>query len=156
LATLFGVLVFIFETILPTPIDKVFTVFQATLLSLGYLLLGVLGATYIALIGGLLTAIWRTSFAPFTIAFALLFGLLIDAFCWILKARGIDDDVKERNLILAVTISTIIVGLSSYSASVVFGLLPRNPFMEIAVLALGILSGMIGGHLSIILWKKIS
>jgi hypothetical protein len=84
-----------------------------------------------------------------------LFGLLIDAFYWILKARGIDDDVKERNLILAVTISTIIVGLFSYSASVVFGLLPRNPFMETAVLALGILSGMIGGHLSIILWKKI-
>jgi len=156
LATIFGVIVFIFETVLPTPIDKAFTIIQAMLLSLGYLLLGVPGATYISLIGGSLTALWRTPLAPFTIAFALLYGLLIDSLSWVLKARGIKGDVKERNLIVAVTLSTIIVGLASYFTAVIFALLPRNPLMEITILALGVVSGLLGGYLSIVIWKKIS
>lgn len=155
LATLFGVLIFIFKTVLPSPIDKAFVVIQAMLLSLGYLLLGAPGATYISLIGGLLTAFWRTPLAPFTFTFALLYGLLIDALSLIFKARSVEGDVKQKNLIAAVTVSTMTVGLASYFTSVIFKLLPRNPLLEMGILAAGVISGLTGGYLSIVIWKKI-
>jgi hypothetical protein len=106
--TLFGVMIFIFEILLPTPMDKAFTFFQAMLLSLGYLLIGVPGATFISLVGGSLTAIWRAPLAPFTIGFALLFGGLIDAFCTLFGARDKDGNIKQIRLILAVALATVI------------------------------------------------
>lgn len=154
LATLFGVVIFISKISLPSPIDKIFVVAQALLLSLGYLLLGAPGATYISLIGCLLTAFWRAHLAPFTIAFGLLYGLSIDALSSVLKVKGVDGNVRQKNLIAAVTISTTIVGLASYFSSVVFELLPRNPWMEIVVLISGVISGLIGGYFSTVIWKK--
>ena len=155
LATLFGAAIFISKISLPSPIDKIFVVAQALLLSLGYLFLGAPGATYISLIGCLLTAFWGAHLAPFTIAFALLYGLSIDALSSVLKARGVEGNVRQKNLIAAVTISTTIVGLASYFSSVVFELLPRNPWVEIVILISGITSGSIGGYISIVIWKKL-
>jgi len=77
LAALFGVLIFISKILVPTPIDKVIVGVQAIFLALSFLLLGFLGATWVALVGGLLTAIWRAPFAPITLMFALLYGLLV-------------------------------------------------------------------------------
>jgi len=155
LATLFGAIVFAFETILPSPIDKAFVLFQALFLSLGYLLLGVPGATYVSMVGGLLTALWRAPLAPFTATFALLYGLLIDAISSIIKVRSVNSDVKVKRLIMAVTISTIVVGLASYYTSVIFRLLPRNPPLEIGILVAGIMNGVVGGYVSVIIWKRI-
>ena len=155
LATLFSAVIFISKISLPSPIDKIFVVVQALLLSLGYLLLGAPGATYISLIGCLLTAFWRAHLAPFTIAFGLLYGLSIDALSSVLKVRGVEGNVRQKNLIAAVTISTTILGLASYFSSVVFELLPRNPWVEIVILISGVISGSIGGYFSIVIWKKI-
>lgn len=57
------------------------------LLTLGYLVIGRLGATYVAVIGGLLTATLRPAFSPFTLLFALLYGLLTDCFCTLFKVK---------------------------------------------------------------------
>ena len=54
----------------------------------------------------MLSAVWRASFAPFAIAFALIYGLLIDGFCW---AQASEDTVKRGRLVAAVTLSTAIV-----------------------------------------------
>jgi len=155
LATLFGAMVFAFETIFPSPIDKAFVFFQASLLSLGYLLLGVPGATYVSMVGGLLTALWRVPLAPFTVTFALLYGLLIDAISSIIKVRSVESDVKAKRLIIATTTSTLVVGLASYYTSVIFKLLPRNPPLEIGILVAGTLNGLVGGYVSVIIWKRI-
>ncbi len=155
LGTLFGVMVFIFEMLLPTPMDKAFTFFQATLLSLGYLLMGVPGATFISLVGGSLTAIWRAPLAPFTLGFALLFGGLIDVFCSTFRTRDKEENVKQVRLILAVALSTMITGYSSYYITITFGLLPLDPTLGNLILVAGIISGIIGGYLSLILWKRI-
>jgi len=155
LATLFGAAIFISKISLLSPIDKIFVVVQALLLSLSYLLLGAPGATYISLIGCLLTAFWGAHLAPFTIAFALLYGLSIDALSSVLKARGAEGNVRQKNMIAAVTISTTIVGLASYFSAVVFELLPRNSLMEMGILISGVISGSIGGYFSIVIWKKI-
>lgn len=155
LATLFGVMLFVFKTFLPSPIDKAFVSFPALLLSLSYLLLGAPGATYTSLIGGLLTALVRGSFAPFTIIFALLYGFMIDAVSSIIKVRDANHDVSQKRLIISVTISTVAVGLASYYTSVVFQLLPRNLLLETGILVSGVINGLAGGYLSIAIWKRI-
>ncbi len=155
LAIVFGVMIFIFETLLPTPMDKAFTFFQAMLLSLSYLLIGVPGATFTSLIGGSLTAIWRAPLAPFTIGFALLFGGLIDLFCFVFGARDRNGNVRQMRLISAVTLSTMITGLAGYYLTVEFELMPMDPTLGMIILISGILSGIVGGLLSMVLWKKL-
>ena len=154
LATLLGVIVFAFETVLPSPIDKASVLFQALLLSLGYLLLGTSGATYVSIVGGLLTAIWRAPLAHFTVTFALLYGLLIDVISSIIKTRSSNKNVRVRRLIIAVTVSTTLVGLASYYTSVSFQLLPRNPILEAGILVAGVINGVAGGYLSVVIWKR--
>ncbi len=155
LGTLFGVMIFIFEILLPTPMDKAFTFFQAMLLSLGYLLIGVPGATFISLIGGSLTAIWRAPLAPFTLGFALLFGGLIDVFCSVFGARDEYGNVRRIRLILSVALSTMITGYSGYYMTITFDLMPLNPNLGNLILIAGIISGILGGFLSLVLWKRI-
>jgi hypothetical protein len=155
LITLFGVTIFVFEALLPTPIDKAFTFFQAMLLSLGYLLVGAPGATLISLVGGSLTAVWRAPLAPFTLGFALLFGALIDALCLVFKAKDGKGTVKELRVILAVTISTMITGVLSYNVTVMFGF-PMEPSLGYMMLVAGTVSGAVGGYLSLVLWKRVS
>jgi hypothetical protein len=155
LGTLFGVIIFIFEILLPTPMDKAFTFFQAMLLSLGYLLIGVPGATFISLVGGFLTAIWRAPLAPFTLGFALLFGGLIDAFCTFFGARNRDGSIRQARLIFAIALATVITGYSGYYMTVTFDLLPMDPALGKVILVAGIVSGIVGGYLSLILWKRI-
>jgi len=155
LATIFGAIISAFEILLPSPIDKAFIFIQTLLLSLGHLTLGPPGATYISLVDGLLTALWRTPLAPFTLAFALLYGLSIDIISSIAKVKDVDNDVKSKRLITAVTVSTVIVGSASYYTSVTFDLLPRNPLLEMSIFAAGVINGLIGGYLSIVIWKRI-
>jgi hypothetical protein len=155
LGTLFGVMIFIFEILLPTPMDKAFTFFQAMLLSLGYLLIGVPGATFISLIGGSLTAIWRAPLAPFTLGFALLFGGLIDVFCSVFKARDNTGKIRRLRLILAVALSTMITGYAGYYMTITFDLIPLDPTLGNIILIAGIISGIVGGYLSLVLWKRI-
>ena len=155
LGTLFGVMVFIFEILLPTPMDKAFTFFQAMLLSLGYLLIGVPGATFISLVGGSLTAIWRAPLAPFTLGFALLFGGLIDVFCSVLRVRDNEGNVKQVRLLLAVALSTMITGCSGYYMTIMFDLMPLDNTLGNLIRIAGIISGIVGGYLSLILWKRI-
>jgi hypothetical protein len=155
LCTLFGVMIFLFEILLPSPMDKAFTFFQAMLLSLSYLLIGVPGATFTALIGGSLTAIWRAPLAPFTLGFALLFGGLIDVFCSVFRAKDKNGKIRQLRLILAVALSTMITGYSGYYMTITFDLLPLNPTLGNLIFTAGIVSGIAGGYLSLILWKRI-
>jgi len=157
IATLFGALVFVSKIIVPTPFDKMAIAPQALLLALGFLLTGGLGATYVAAVSGLLTAIWRAPFAPFTIAFSLMYGLLLDGFCHAMKVKGSDASVKRGRLVAAVTVSTVIVGLSSYYVTVfVFGILPRNLFIEFIILIVGALNGLVASYLALHVWSRIT
>ncbi|MFN3621420.1 MAG: hypothetical protein ACK4TI_00860 [Nitrososphaerales archaeon] len=156
LATLFATLIFASKAALPTPIDKAAVVVQALMLTLGYLILGRLGATYVAVVGGLLTALLRPSFAPLTILFALIYGLLIDYFSSLLRVRSSKAAIKSGRLVLSVTISTGLVGLLSYYVTVLaLGLLPRNPALEIIILLSGIVSGALAGWLAVVIWRRI-
>jgi len=153
-AAVSGVLIFVSKAVMPTPIDKLAILFQALLLALGALSTRPLGATFASAVGGVLTAFWRAPFAPFTLGFAVLYGLMIDGSFALLRVRS-RQGLRTARLVAAVTLSTTVVGLMSYYAtSIALQLLPRNPTLELAILAGGVVSGLIGGYLAALLWKK--
>ena len=155
LAVLFAVLVFISKIFLPTPLDKMLVVVQALFLGLGAIILAPFGATIVATIAGLLTSTWRGPFAPFTLGFAVLYGLLVDGLLFVLKVRDRSANVRMKRLILAVTIATTLTGMISYYATVyVLPLLPHNVALEAIILIAGALNGVVGGYLAGVLWSK--
>ena len=155
LATLFGAIIFLSKVVVPSPIDKMFIGVHALLLALGALLLRRMGGTHVAIIGGFLTALWRISFAPFTFIFALLYGLFVDLFFFVFKVNTTEDNVKTSRLVVTMTVSTALVGLISYYTTVFpFGLLPRNPMLELSILVVGALNGSVAGYFTSIIWNK--
>jgi len=153
-ATLLGVVIFLTKTIVPSPVDKMFIVVQALVLGLGSLLLRRMGATYVAVIGGILTVLLRTALAPFTLLFALLYGLFVDCFFFIFKVNTNEEMVKTGRLVASMTLSTGLIGFISYYMSVLLELLPRNLVLEVSILAFGTFSGAIAGYLTSTIWNK--
>jgi len=163
---MFGVAVFISKIALPYPFDKALIVFQALFLALGALLIGVMGATYVSLVGGVLTAFWRASMALFTLAFALMYGLLVDSLILVFKAKSSKGDVSSSRMVAAVTVSTGIVGLTSYYVTVfVVPIITRSPtvvyiagfainVVEVAILIAGLVNGLIAGYVASYVWKR--
>ena len=154
-STLFGAVIFVTKTVVPSPIDKMFIVVHAVLLALGALLLRKMGATYVAVIGGVLTALWRTALAPFTFFFALLYGLFVDGFFFIFKVDIVDGKVKTGRLVTAMTLSTMLIGLLSYYVMVLLmGVIQRNLPLEVGILVMGTLNGAMAGYFAAIIWNK--
>jgi len=157
IATLFGALIFVTKALAPSPINKMLVVIQALLLALGSLFVGKMGATYVALIGGILTALWDLALAPFTIFFALLYGLFVDSFFFLFKVDIVEGRVKASRLIAAMTLSTLLAGISSYYTTAhLTGLVPRNLVTEIAIMIVGTVSGSVAGYLASIVWNRYS
>ena len=155
LAILFGVLIFLSKVLMPFPLDKMFIVLHALLLVLGNLLLGKLGATYVAIVGGVLTAIWKTALGAFSFAIALLYGLLVDSFITLFKINPAEGNKITARLIAATTISTAIIGLLGFYMTVfVFKLIQRNPILEVTMLIVGGFNGTVAGYSASILWNK--
>lgn len=155
LIALFGVAVFASKAFLPSPIDKMVVAAQAVFLALGSLLSRPLGATLVSVIGAALTVFIRPSLVPFTVAFALTYGLLTDGFIVVLRAKSSEGDVRVGRLVAAVTMSTAVTGLASYYTTVhVLALFPRNPTLEIIILAVGMVSGLLGGYLAALIWRR--
>jgi len=163
---MFGVAVSISKIALPSPFDKTFVAFQALFLTLGALLMGVMGATYVSFVGGILTAFWRPSMAPFTLIFALMYGLLVDVSILGFKAKSSKGDVRAPRIVAAVTVSTGIVGLTSYYVSVfVAKIITRSPIVvhiagfvinvvETAILIAGLVNGIVAGYVATYVWKR--
>ena len=155
IAAVFGAVIFVTKTFVPSPMNKMIIVVQALLLAVSSLLLGKGGATYVALIGGLLSALWNLALAPFTVLFALLFGLFVDSFIYLFKVDIVAGEVEAGRLVAAMTLSTMLVGVLSYYVTVhLFDLIPRNPSMEAIILVMGTISGAVAGYLASVVWNK--
>lgn len=155
IAAVFGAVIFVTKTFVPSPMNKMIIVVQALLLAIGSLILRKMGATYVALIGGVLTALWNLSLAPFTLLFALLFGLFVDGFFFLFKVDIVEGKVEIGRLVAAMTLSTMLVGVFSYCVTVhLMGLIPRNPSMEAILLVTGTISGAVAGYLASVIWDK--
>ncbi|MEM2909461.1 MAG: hypothetical protein QXO01_00090 [Nitrososphaerota archaeon] len=153
-ATLFGIIIFVSKVILPSPLDKLLVIVQALLLSLSSLLLGRMGATYVATIGGLLTQIWRPGFFTFSLVFAIAYGLTIDGLFYIFKVKTLSGDVRAGRLIVALTLSTGTIGILSMYVTVMLGFMPWSPWLYVAILMGGTFSGALAGYLTLLLWRR--
>ncbi len=154
-ASLFGVIIFVAKAFIPSPINKMLVGVQALMLALGALLYGSRGATFISLIGGVLTALWNVALAPFTLVFALLYGLLVDSSFLLLKIDVAHSETITIKLVTAMTTSTVIVGLASYYVTVhLIGLLPSSPPLEIMILVAGTINGAVAGYLASLIWNS--
>ena len=154
LAAVFGAVIFASKIFAPTPMKDSVIVVQALFLGLGALLLTPLGATLVATVGGLLTASYTSQFAFFTIVFAVIYGLLVDGLISIFRARVNETEISAHRFALAITMSTAIIGFIAYGTTIALGLLPRNPPAELFILVGGILSGLMGGYLDVIIWRR--
>jgi len=157
LIALFGVAVFTSKALtafLPPPIDKMLVAPQALFLALGALLSRRFGGTMVAAIGAVLTIFMKPSLAIFTLAFALIYGILTDGFVLIFHVKTSNGDVRQKRLVFAVTLSTALSGLASYSTSVLLELVLRNPILEIIVFVGGVINGLLGGYIAVLMWRK--
>ncbi|HKT22878.1 MAG TPA: hypothetical protein VJR06_09770 [Nitrososphaerales archaeon] len=154
-ATLFGVVIGVVYGALPFEIADTLIVFEAILLSLSFILLGPGGATYTGLINGLIETPLQLSFGPFAFAVALLYGILVDAFCIAFKVNS-GGQVRSKRLVASLSLSTVIVGLVATFAFITLGFGTAAPFVELylPVLIVGALSGTIGGILGARIWER--
>ena len=154
-AAIFGVIVFTSKVFAPAPFKDSFIVVQALLLGLAGLMVAPLGATLVSTIAGLLLAAWNPSLAIFSIIFSILYGIMLDAMLVILRPRRKEGGLDAKRFTLAVTVSTMAIGVIAYAVTLALKLLPRNPIAEIAILAAGALTGATGGYLGVLLWRRI-
>jgi hypothetical protein len=145
-----------------------FIALQAVLLALSALFIKNVGATYAGAVGGLLSALGSPGLGLFTFLAAVLFGVLVDLSLIVFKIKGSCTGVNRNRLIAAMAVSTMLIGIITYSASVVipedifinFGFTNMTLFvqrslpLDIMVLFMGPATGATAGYAAAYLWNK--
>jgi hypothetical protein len=165
---LFGAIIFVVNVFLPPPLNYLLIVVEAVLLGLSGLFIPKGGASYVGAVGGLLTAVWSPALGLFTFVFAFLFGVFVDASIFVFRINPTQTGVNRNRLILAMAVSTMLIGIVSYSA---FALVPQlvpliknfsymglfieaSPMMTMLVLFMGPATGAVAGYAAAYLWNK--
>jgi hypothetical protein len=162
---LFGSIIFVVNVFLPPPLNYVLIVVEAVLLALSGLFIRKMGATYVGAVGGLLTALGNPALGPFTFLFTLLFGVFVDVFLFVFKINASREGVNRNRMIAAMAVSTMLIGVLSYSAFAMFpqfiplakgaGLfIQRSTMLDALVLFMGPASGIVAGYAASYLWNK--
>jgi uncharacterized membrane protein len=155
IAALFSSIIFVTNFFVPPPISYLLIVVQAVILALATFFVGKAGATYVGLIGGGLSALARPAFGPFTFLFTFLFGLIVDTFALAFKASPTKDGVNRNRVILAMALSTAIIGFLSYYVTAAYlRIVELNSMMVGLVLFVAVGSGISAGYASAYLWNK--
>ncbi len=155
LIALFSSIIFIINFFVPVPIRYLLIVVEAVILSLSSLFIRKGGATSVGIIGGLLSALSQPTFGPFTFLFTFLFGLLVDVFSHLFRVFTDDDRANRNRMILAMGLSTAIIGFSSYFVTTVY-LKIIDPTLMLSALVLFVAtgSGISAGYAAAFLWNK--
>ncbi len=155
IAALFSSIIFVTNFFVPPPISYLLIVVQAVILALATFFVGKAGATYVGLVGGILSALARSSFGPFTFVFTLLFGVLVDVFAFAFKAYPEKDGVNRSRVMLAMAVSTAIIGFVSYYVfSVYLQIIAFDIMMTGMVIFVAVGSGLSAGYAAAYLWNK--
>jgi len=155
IAALFSSIIFVTNFFVPPPISYLLIVVQAVVLALATFFVGKAGATYVGLVGGVLSALARPAFGPFTFLFTFLFGVMVDVFAFVFKASPTKDGVNRNRVILAMAFSTAIIGfLSYYLTAVYLRIVDFNPVMSGLVVFVAVGSGVSAGYAAAYLWNR--
>lgn len=155
-ATIFGVIIGITYGPLPFEIGDSLIVFQAIMLSLSFILLGRGGATYTALVSGLIETPFQLSFGAFALLAAVLYGILVDLFCTVFKVNS-GDGIRTKALVASLTLSTTIIGIIATFAFIALGLGTSAPLLDLylPIVVVGVISGVVGAILAARIWEKV-
>jgi len=160
ITALFSSIIFVANFFVPPPINNLLIVVQAVILALAALFVGKAGATYVGLVGGVLSALSRPAFGPFTFAFTFLYGVLVDFFFVIFNAYPNNNIANRNRVILAMTSSTAIIGFVSYYVVAVYPKIVELTPMELAPMMSGLVifvaagSGISAGYAAVYLWNR--
>ncbi len=155
ITALFSSIIFVANFFVPPPINSLLIVVQAVILALAALLIGKGGASYVGLAGGVLSALSRPAFGPFTFAFTFMFGILVDCFFLTFDVSAPCCKVDKKRAVMAMACSTAIMALTTYySFSVLTNILPFDLVLAGMMLFLGISSGISAGYAAAYLWNK--
>ncbi|MCW4005661.1 MAG: hypothetical protein NWF04_03565 [Candidatus Bathyarchaeota archaeon] len=155
IVALFGSVMAVTRFFVPPPIDKILIAVDAILLALSALFVKRAGATYVGLVGGTLTSLFRPSFIPFTIIYTCLYGVMVDVFTVVFKVDATNKGVNRNRLMAAMACSTLIIGFVSYYASTVFPqIITASPFLDLMVAFMGPATGATAGYAAAYLWNK--
>jgi phosphoglycerol transferase MdoB-like AlkP superfamily enzyme len=151
---------------LPFPINFMFISLEAVLLALSGLFIKNVGATYTGAVGGLLTALGSPGLGLFTFIALILYGILIDLTLYAFKIKGAPQGVNRNRLIAAIAVSTMLIGIITYSASVISPeyifaqtgipsfIIQRNWILDAMVVFMGPATGATAGYATAYLWNK--
>lgn len=154
IASIFGVMIFLVQGFIPPPNSDFLIVFQAFFLALSFLIVRPLGATYVGVVSGLLISAVKPSYFPLDLVFASLFGLVMDGFGTLFRAKQ-GSDAKLGRLVAASTIATALVGfIAYYLTAVVTHIVPNDLGLDASVLVFGIASGAVGGYVAGRVWNR--
>ncbi len=160
ITALFSSIIFVTNFFVPPPISSLLIVVQAVVLALAALFVGKAGATYVGFVGGVLSALSRPAFGPFTFAFTLFFGLLVDGCFFAFKATPNENGANRNRVILAMATSTAVIGFLSYFIIAVALKIPEltpieyTPMMSAFVIFVATGSGICAGYAAAYLWNK--
>ena len=149
-------MVFLAKGFLPSPTADFLLIFEALLVGLSYLILGRGGATYVELVNGLLQTPVKLSLAPFSLLFALMFGVQVDAFASLLKVKN--SEARALRLAGTLSISSATTGVIAYYTSAVLELVPSDQGIALTIIAptiliFGVISGAAAGYLAARIWN---
>jgi len=154
LASLFGVLIFVSIGFLPAPTGDYLIIVEAFFLALSFLVVGRGGATYVGVVAGILIGLVQPTFFLVDVAFATLYGVLIDATCLGLGAKK-GNTARTSTMVVAVTFSTSVVGFGAYYVTAVMtNLVPNQIGLDASVLLFGLISGAVAGFLAARVWNR--
>lgn len=154
ITALFGSIIFVTRVFVPSPIDKILIVVDAVLLALSALFIKNIGATYVGAVGGALTGLWRPTLLPFSFLLVFLYGVMVDAFLFLFKVQASNEGVNRNRLMMAMAISTLLIGFISYYTFTVFPLVYSNPVLDLTVAFMGPVTGAVSGYAASYLWNK--
>jgi hypothetical protein len=155
IVALFGSVMFITRFFVPPPISSLLIVVDAVLLALSALFVKRLGATYVSVVGGVLTGLSRPSLIPFSIIYLFFYGVLVDSFFFALKVKGSNEGVNRNGLMIAMAAATLIIGFLTYYVSSVFPrIVEQNQALDMVVAFMGPATGATAGYAAAYLWNK--
>lgn len=154
IAAFFGSIMLTTRFFVPQPFDRLLIAVDAVLLALSALFIKNIGATIVGAVGGVLTGLWLPSFLPFSVLFAFLYGVIVDAFLFIFKVHATEEGVNRNRVIAAMASGTLLIAFISYYATTYLRVIPSYPAIDMLVLFMGPASGVSAGYAAAYLWNK--
>ena len=163
-ATLLGVTIAMVKAPFTFPVTDYLIIIEVPILALSFLLIGMGGATYTGLVNGILQSIVKAPLFPYDLIFAVSYGALVDLFGTMFGVRGVGKTNTLR-LVAALGLASTVLGVSIAYVFLTFNLSPSLGFTNdstawlvevvfVPIVVWGIMSGILGGHISARVWEK--